>query len=171
MTAIRNQQFQTHFQLQKYCYSMLGKAIMENKIESLDQRVSDFFEEYKDGLASELTVGHLASMSSGMEWDEKYYSVLNITSESYFTDDLRSLILKQKIVNKPGQKFRYSSGDTQLLGMIIEKATGSTLSDYLSENFWEPMGAEHTALWQLDKQRFRNGKSILLYCKYCKGFC
>ena len=150
--------------------SMLGKAIMENKIESLDQPVSDFFEEYKEGLASELTVGDLASMSYGMEWDEKYYSVLNITSESYFTDDLRSLILKQKIVNKPGQKFRYSSGDTQLLGMIIEKATGSTLSDYLSENFWKPMGAENSALWQLDSEESGMEKAYCCIASTARDF-
>ena len=132
--------------------SMMGKAIMEGKIKSLNQPVSDFFEEYKDGIASELTVGDLASMSSGMKWNEKYYSVINITSESYFTDDLRSVILRQEIENKPGQAFRYSSGDTQLLAMVIEKATGTSLSDYLSQKFWSPMGAETIALWQIDRK-------------------
>ena len=132
--------------------SMMGKAIMEGKIKSLNQPVSDFFEEYKDGIASELTVGDLASMSSGMKWNEKYYSVINITSESYFTDDLRSVILRQEIENKPGQAFRYSSGDTQLLAMVIEKATGTSLSDYLSQKFWNPMGAETIALWQIDSK-------------------
>ena len=132
--------------------SMMGKAIMEGKIKSLNQPVSDFFEEYKDGMASELTVGDLASMSSGMKWNEKYYSVINITSESYFTDDLRSVILRQEIENKPGQAFRYSSGDTQLLAMVIEKATGTSLSDYLSQKFWSPMGAETFALWQIDSK-------------------
>ena len=132
--------------------SMLGKAIMEGKIKSLDQPVSDFFKEYKNGLASELTVGDLASMSSGMKWNEKYYSVINITSESYFTDDLRSVILGQEIENKPGKGFRYSSGDTQLLAMIIEKATGTSLSNYLSQKFWDPMGAENLALWQIDSK-------------------
>ena len=132
--------------------SMMGKAIMEGKIKSLNQPVSDFFEEYNDGIASELTVGDLASMSSGMKWSEKYYSVINITSESYFTDDLRSVILRQEIENKPGQAFRYSSGDTQLLAMVIEKATGTSLSDYLSQKFWSPMGAEALALWQIDSK-------------------
>jgi CubicO group peptidase (beta-lactamase class C family) len=141
--------------------SMLGKAIMEGYIKGLDQPVSDFFDEYKDGLAAELTVGHLASMSSGMEWDEKYYSVINITSESYFTRDLRSLILNQKIIKKPGQSFRYSSGDTQLLGMVIEKATGVSLSSYLSEKFWTPMGAENAALWQIDSKKNKMEKA---YC-------
>ena len=132
--------------------SMMGKAIMEGKIKGLDQPVSDYFEEYKNGLASELTVGDLASMSSGMKWNEKYYSVINITSESYFTDDLRSVILGQEIENKPGKGFRYSSGDTQLLAMIIEKATGTNLSNYLSQKFWDPMGAENLALWQIDSE-------------------
>ena len=133
--------------------SMMGKAIMQGKIESLQQPVSDFFEEYKDGIASQLTIGDLASMSSGMKWSEKYYNPINITSESYFTDDLRSVILGQEIESKPGQGFRYSSGDTQLLGMVIEKATGTTLSDYLTQNFWIPMGAETTALWQIDSEK------------------
>ena len=132
--------------------SMMGKAIMEGKIKSLDQPVSDFFKEYKNGLASELTVGDLASMSSGMKWNEKYYSVINITSESYFTDDLRSVILGQEIENKPGKGFRYSSGDTQLLAMIIEKATRTSLSNYLGQKFWDPMGAENLALWQIDSE-------------------
>ena len=133
--------------------SMMGKAIMQGKIKSLDQPVSDYFDEYKEGLASELTVGDLASMSSGMKWSEKYYNPINITSESYFTVNLRSVILGQEIENKPGQGFRYSSGDTQLLAMVIEKATGSTLSDYLTQNFWIPMGSETTALWQIDSKK------------------
>ena len=141
--------------------SMMGKAIMEGKIKGLDQAVSDFFEEYKDGIAAELTVGDLASMSSGMKWNEKYYSVINITSESYFTNDLRSVILRQEIENKPGQSFRYSSGDTQLLAMVIEKATGTNISDYLTEKFWEPMGAERSALWQIDSEEYGMEKA---YC-------
>ena len=150
--------------------SLMGKAIMEGKIKGLDQPVSDYFDEYKEGLASELTVGDLASMSSGMKWNEKYYSVINITSESYFTDDLRSVILRQKIIDKPGQSFRYSSGDTQLLAMVIEKATGTTLSDYLSENFWKPMGAENNALWQLDSDNYGMEKAYCCIASTARDF-
>ena len=141
--------------------SMMFKAIMEGKIKGLDQPLSDYFDEYKEGLASELTVGDLASMSSGMKWKEKYYSVINITSESYFSDDLRSVILGQEIIDIPGQKFRYSSGDTQLLAMVIEKATETTLTNYLSEKFWKPMGAENSALWQIDS---KNSGMEKAYC-------
>ena len=150
--------------------SLMGKAIMEGKIKGLDQPVSDYFDEYKEGLASELTVGNLASMSSGMKWNEKYYSVINITSESYFTDDLRSVILRQKIIDKPGQSFRYSSGDNQLLAMVIEKATGTTLSDYLSEKFWKPMGAENNALWQLDSNNYGMEKAYCCIASTARDF-
>ena len=150
--------------------SMLFKAIMEGKIKGLDQPLSDYFEEYKEGLASELTVGDLASMSSGMKWSEKYYSVINITSESYFTDDLRSVILRQDIIDKPGQSFRYSSGDTQLLGMVIEKATGTTLTNYLSEKFWQPMGAENSALWQIDSAKSGMEKAYCCIASTARDF-
>ena len=150
--------------------SMLFKAIMEGKIKGLDQPLSDYFEEYKEGLASELTVGDLASMSSGMKWKEKYYSVINITSESYFSDDLRSVILGQEIVDKPGQRFRYSSGDTQLLAMVIEKATGTTLTNYLSEKFWKPMGAENSALWQIDSKKSGMEKAYCCIASTARDF-
>ena len=150
--------------------SMMGRAIMEGKIKGLDQPVSDYFEQYKSGLASEVTVGDLAAMSSGMDWSEKYYSVINITSESYFTDDLRSVILRQKIIDKPGQSFRYSSGDTQLLGMVIEKATGLSLTEYLTEKFWKPMGAENTALWQLDSDEYGMEKAYCCIASTARDF-
>ena len=150
--------------------SMMFKAIMEGKIKGLDQPLSDYFDEYKEGLASELTVGDLASMSSGMKWSEKYYSVINITSESYFTDNIRSVVLRQNIIDKPGQSFRYSSGDTQLLGMVIEKATGTTLTNYLSEKFWQPMGAENSALWQIDSEKSRMEKAYCCIASTARDF-
>ena len=150
--------------------TLLGKAIMDGDIKGLDQPVSDFFEEYKTGFGASLTVGDLASMSSGMEWSEKYYSIINITTESYFTDDLRSLILNQDIIKTPGAKFRYSSGDTQLLGMIIEKATNSNISDYARNNFTTPMGFESQALWQLDSEESGMEKVYCCFASNAKDF-
>ena len=132
--------------------AMLGKAIMEGHIESLDQPVSDFFPEFSDGLGAKLTVGDLSSMSSGLEWDEAYYSPFSITTRAYFYDDLEKMMLELDITSEPGTAFKYLSGNTQLLGMVIEKATGQTLSEYLSNKFWKPFGAEHAALWQLDSE-------------------
>ena len=130
---------------------LLGKAIMDGKIRDLDQRVSDFFPQYAHGLGQYLSVGDLASMASGMDWIEEYYSPLCVMAEAYMTKNLEKLILDRRIIQEPGQTFRYLSGSTQLLGMVLRKATGKTLSAYLSESFWQPLGAEHDALWQLDR--------------------
>ena len=62
------------------------------------------------------------------------------------------MILGLEINEKPGQSFKYLSGATQLLAMCIEKATGEYLSDYVSKHFWQPLGAENNALWQLDHE-------------------
>lgn len=129
----------------------LGKAIMEGKIKSLDQKVTDFFPKLKGKYAKDVTVGDLSSMASGLSWDEKYYSPFSIVTRAYFDDHLKEVILGLSIKDKPGQKFNYLSGATQLLAMCIEKATGEYLSNYVSEHFWKPMGAENDALWQLDE--------------------
>ncbi len=130
----------------------LGKAIMDGKIKSLDQKVIDFLPELKGEFAKEVTVGDLSSMASGLSWDEKYYSPLSIVTRAYFDDDLRGVMLGLEINEKPGKSFKYLSGATQLLAMCIEKATGEYVSDYVSKSFWQPMGAENEALWQLDHE-------------------
>ncbi len=130
--------------------AMLGKAIMDGKIKGLGQPVSDFYPELKGEFASKLTVGDLSSMASGMDWDESYYSPFSITTRAYFYDDLKKMMLKVKIEDEPGKSFRYLSGNIELLGMIISKATGKTLSDYFSESFWKPLGCENEAYWQID---------------------
>ncbi|HLA54683.1 MAG TPA: serine hydrolase [Flavobacterium sp.] len=143
-----------------YVSASLGKAIMEGKIKSLDQRVSDFFPEFKGGKTATMTVGDLASMASGLNWDESYYSPFSITTRAYFDHDLNKVILGLKGVDEPGKSYKYLSGNTQLLAMVIEKATGESLADYVSEKFWQPMGFENNALWQTDHE---NG-IVKAYC-------
>jgi len=132
--------------------AMLGKAIMEGKIKNLDQPVGDFFPQYNEGLAAKMTVGDLSSMASGLNWDENYYSPFSIMTRAYFDEDLEEMMLGVKVTEEPGQSYKYLSGNTQLLGMVINKATGVKLSDYLSDSFWRPFGAENDALWQLDSE-------------------
>jgi CubicO group peptidase (beta-lactamase class C family) len=131
----------------------LGKAIMDGKIKSLDQKVTDFFPELKGKYAKEVTVGDLSSMASGLNWDEKYYSPFSIVTRAYFDDQLNDVILGLEINGKPGKGLKYLSGSTQLLAMCIQKATGEFLSDYVSKSFWKPMGAENEALWQIDHEK------------------
>ncbi len=133
-----------------YVTAALGKALMEGKIKSLEQPVSEFFSEFSGGLAGQMTVGDLASMASGLNWDERYYSPFSVVTRAYFGDDLQKVILNLKTTEQPGQAFKYSSGDTQLLAMVIEKATGEPLSDYISKHFWKPLGSQNEAFWQVD---------------------
>ena len=132
--------------------TLMGIAIQDGDIKSLDQKVVDFIPDLKGPYADQVTVGDLSSMASGQKWSEEYYNPFSVTSASYFVKDLDALIIDQPITEKPGEKFRYKSGTTQLLGMVIKKATGKTLSDYLTEKLWQPLGAEKTALWQLDSE-------------------
>ncbi len=128
----------------------LGKAIMEGKIKSLDQPVADFFPQFAVGKAARMTVGDLSSMASGLNWDESYYSPFSITTRAYFDDDLNKVILGLSVMEEPGKHYRYLSGNTQLLAMVVEKATGESLANYVSDKFWKPMGAENEAFWQTD---------------------
>lgn len=144
-----------------YVSGLMGKAIEEGYIKSLNQPVSDFFPEFSEGLAAQMTVGDLSSMASGTNWVEKYYSPLSITTRAYFDDDLEKVILGLKVVDEPGKSYKYSSGDTQLLAMVIEKATGKKLYDYLTESFWIPLGSENQTLWQVDSE---SNDLVKAYC-------
>ncbi|MEO8773807.1 MAG: serine hydrolase [Gelidibacter sp.] len=144
-----------------YVSGLMQKAIEQGHIKGLDQPVSDYFPEFSEGKAAKMTVGDLSSMSSGTDWVEAYYSPLSITTRAYFDDNLAKVILGLNMENDPGQKYKYSSGDTQLLAMVIEKATGKKLYDYLSESFWKPLGSENSTLWQVDSE----GKDLV------KAFC
>ena len=153
-----------------YVSGLMGKAIEEGYIKSLDQPVSDFFPEFSEELAAKMTVGDLSSMASGTNWDEKYYSPLSITTRAYFDDDLEKVILGLKVVKEPGQAYKYSSGDTQLLAMVIEKATGEKLYNYLTESFWKPLGSENPTLWQVDSEAHDLVKAYCCIASNAKDF-
>lgn len=129
---------------------LLFKAIQDGFIKSIDQPITDFYPDFKGKFAKEATVGDLASMASGLNWVEHYYSPFSMTAKAYYDDNISELIESLAIDEKPGQSFKYLSGNTQLLGMIITKAVGKSLSEYLSQSIWKPLGMRDTAYWQLD---------------------
>lgn len=147
--------------------SLLGKAIMDGYIKDLDQPISDFYDEYTN---SETTVGDLASMASGLDWVESYTSPFSVTARANYDDDLAETILNQKVTSTPGVAYKYLSGNTQLLGMIIQKASGKQLASYLSESFWKPMGSVNDALWQLDDNENRLAKAFCCISSNAKDF-
>ena len=147
--------------------ALLGKAINDGFINSLDQPISDFFEQYE---GAQTTVGDLSSMASGLDWEESYTSPFSVTARAYYDDNLAETILNQKVVDTPGQAFKYLSGNTELLGMIIERATGKKLANYLFESFWHPMGAEQLALWQVDDAEHQLVKSYCCIASNARDF-
>jgi CubicO group peptidase (beta-lactamase class C family) len=149
---------------------LLGKAIEDGFISSLNQKVVDFFPELKGEFADQLTVGDLSSMASGLNWNENYYSPFSMTAQSYYDENIRDLILSLAVDEKPAQSFQYLSGNTQLLGMVLEKAVGKNISLYLSENFWKPMGMEANAYWQLDSQESGMEKTYCCIASNARDF-
>lgn len=139
---------------------LVGIALKEGKIGSLNDPVSKYIPEFKEGEKSKVKIIHLLTMSSGSDWDESYSNPLSVTTEIYYGSDAYKTATGVNIIREPGTYHDYKSGDTQLLGMIVENATGKSLSEYASEKLWKPLGAEHTALWSTDHEKGR----IKAYC-------
>jgi CubicO group peptidase (beta-lactamase class C family) len=129
---------------------LLEKAIEQGYIKGLEQKITDFIPEFlRDSLGSLATVGDLSSMRSGFDWQEEYYTPFNMTTKAYYGNSIERQLLKRHFSDRPGGRFQYSSADTQLLAIVLKRATGKSLAQYLSETFWQPMGMESDALWSL----------------------
>ncbi len=140
---------------------LIGMAIDEGKIKSVDQPVSDFLPEYLEGQNSKITIKHLLTMSSGINFDEDYVSPFAYPAKAYYGNDLQKLTYSYKAKDEPGKEFIYLSGNTELLSFILAKATGKTISEYASEKLWKPLGAKNNAFWSLDHN---NGKEKAYCC-------
>ena len=132
--------------------ALIGVAIHEGKIRSVDEPVGDFLPEFREGDKSRITIRHLLTMSSGLNFWENYINPLAWPAEAYYGADVNALTLNAMPVMPAGKKFHYKGGDSQLLGMILKAATGKNIADYASEKLWIPMGAEHTAYWSTDEK-------------------
>lgn len=150
--------------------ALLGKALEEGKVSSLQQKVKDFVPELAGPFAEALTMENLVSMSSGITWDESYYNPFSITTRLYFDKDIQGAIPALPVDKQPGLKFIYQSGDTQMLGIALQRATKSTLSELMSTYFWKPMGAEHSAIWQVDSEKYGIEKAYCCIASNAKDF-
>jgi len=141
----------------------IAKAIEQGYIKGLEQKVIDFIPELKGEFANEVTVEDLISMQSGMRWVEPTLNPFSVIAKTYFINDINKLMLEQPYINQPGINFHYSSGNTQVLAIVIERATGQKITDYFSENFWKKMNAEKEAIWQLDSYESGNAKAFCCF--------
>ncbi len=144
---------------------LLGIAIDEGIVNGLDQPLTDWLPELNDSpLAKRATIGSLSRMTSGYAWDEHYYSPFSPTVELLYGDDVESFLLEGEFTSEPETFFYYSSASTQLLGLVLSRALrrhdrAMTLSEYLSQKIWRPLGMNDDAVWHLDGEGME-----LAYC-------
>ncbi len=144
---------------------LLGFAIEDGLITGFDEPLTTLLPEFDDDdNARQATLGSLSTMTSGYEWDEHYYSPFSPTVQLLYGDDVESFVLDGEFTRAPESYFYYSSASTQLLGIALSRALhkrdpDTTLSDYLSEKLWRPLGMNADALWHLDERGME-----LVYC-------
>ncbi len=129
---------------------LVGIALEEGHIKSLDEPAGRYIPSFEKGNNASLSIRHLLTMSSGLDWDESYGSPFSVTTKAYYGNNIPELIHNLKVVETPGKVWNYLSGNTQVLAMILEKATGKSVSEYASEKLWKPLGTSAPALWSLD---------------------
>jgi len=142
---------------------LIGIAIEEGRIKHLDEPVGNYIPEFTNNDLKDITIRHLLLMSSGLDWSESGKNPLSDNAESYYGSNLYELVTQQKRIDTPGETFVYQSGNSQLLGFILQKATGQSVAEYCSEKLWSKMNMESDAFWSLDKE---NGSEKAFCCLY-----
>lgn len=149
------------FSAAKSIISMLvGIGVSEGKIKSLDEPVGNYVQHFKEGDLAKIRIKDLLTMSSGTSYKESDQSYMGLAAKMYYADDQEYVVNLMEAKEPAGVNWEYRSGDTQVLGLVVEKAFGKNISELTSEYFMKPMGAENDAKWLLD------GES-----KHEKAFC
>ena len=147
------------FSMAKSVVSMLiGCAIQDGYIRDVRQPITDFLPELRKNGFDAVTIEHVLQMTSGLDFNESYADPFGTVAKFYYGRNLRKYTLDLKLKHVPGTKWEYVSGDTQLLGMVLERALRAksdqrTLTDYLKDRIWMPLGMEYESSWSVDRKR------------------
>lgn len=131
----------------------IGMAIEDGYISSINDPITEYVPELleQDPRFGAITLRHLITMTSGLAYDESNVNPYGDQVNTYFGADLRrSAVNNSIIMEEPGEAWLYNNYNPQLLGMALERATGMTISEYMSQSWWGPMGAEADASWSVD---------------------
>jgi CubicO group peptidase (beta-lactamase class C family) len=146
----------TSFSMAKsYASALVGIAIDEGYIKSVNEPITNYIPELlkKDKRFESITIRNLLTMSSGIKYEEGGdlpWSEEADDTKTYYSTDLRELALNCRIEGEPGEYFEYNNYNPLLVGLILERATGMSVSRYLQEKLWKPMGMEADGSWSLD---------------------
>jgi CubicO group peptidase (beta-lactamase class C family) len=139
------------FSAAKSIISMLvGIGLIEGKIKSLDEPVGTYVPHFKEGDLAKIRIKDLLTMSSGTSYNESDQSYMGLSAKMYYADNQEYVVNLMEAKEPAGVNWEYRSGDTQVLGLVVEKAFGKNISELTSEYFMKPMGAENDAKWLLD---------------------
>lgn len=134
--------------------TLVGIAIDEGKIKSVDDVITEYIPELAEleGF-SEISIRHLLNHTSGIKFSDSKFNPFSDNAKYYYGHNLRKLLLKAELYGPPGKETHYSSVNAQLLALILERATGTTLSSYLQQKIWQKIGMQYEATWSLDNKR------------------
>jgi len=136
--------------------TLVGAAIQDGKIKSIDDPVTRYIPELKDSAYEGVTVRQMLMMSSGVKWNEDYtdpksdVAVAGQKVEEPGVDPMVSYLRRLPRAHAPGTTWHYNTGETDLVGVLVAKATGMPMSRYASEKIWKPYGMEADAYWMTD---------------------
>ena len=135
---------------------LVGIAVAEKKISSIDDLAEKYVPELKGHPYGETPIRHLLTMSSGVRFLEIYSGnddVMKLGTAILFQQGpggAAAVLPYKERVAKPGERWSYASSETFVLALVLRGATGENLSDYTARVLWQPMGAESDAAWNID---------------------
>lgn len=150
----------TSFSIAKSVTStLLGAAVRDGAVKSLDDRADRYVPELKGGSYDGVTLRQLLTMTSGVHWTENYddpASDFNRHATELGPQTYRMMSALPRDA-KPGEKYYYSTGESNLIGAVVMRATGKGLASYLSEKIWRPYGMESDGVWITSKDGLELG--------------
>ena len=135
--------------------ALVGIAVHEGHIRSVDDPISDYIPVPKGSAYHDVSIKNVLQMSSGARWNEDYSDpscdVFRLAAAMGGAMSLEEFVAGMATESPPGTICRYNSGETQALGMLLAYATKRTLSDYMQEKLFEPLGMNAAGYWLVDK--------------------
>lgn len=142
---------------------LIGCAIEDGLIDSVDDPVTKYIPSMQKNGFDEVKISHLLQMTSGIKFNEGYFNPFGKVATFYYGTKLRRATERLKLSEKPGEAFAYRSGNTQILGHILDLVLGDkTITAYFQEKIWEPLEMEFDASWSVDRKR--NGIEKVFCC-------
>lgn len=147
----------TSFSVAKsFTSTLVGAAIQDGHIGSLSDPVTRYIPELSGSGYGGVTVAQLLAMSSGAAWNEDYtdpnsdVARFNMQQPEGGVDPVTAYMRRLPRAHEPGTRWNYNTGETNLIGVLVERATGRSLNEYLSEKVWQTVGMEADATWILN---------------------